>query len=125
MGPVTWGQHGGHTMGRMWPLVQSHATQPLLESSTLAFQQEHITGSGWVQPAVPTAGASSARWGHWDLEKQIKIVFHWSSAIEALRKGISSLSFLRCMPAQALDQSLEGGCTSKIPVLSSIIAYTY
>lgn len=48
-----------HPVRRMWPLLQSHTTQSLLQSSILNAQEEHTTVSGWVLPAVPTAGLNS------------------------------------------------------------------
>lgn len=47
-------------VGRMWPLLQSHATQSLLQSSILNAQEQHTADSGWGQPTVPTAGLNSA-----------------------------------------------------------------
>lgn len=50
----------------------------LFQSSQLQLsQEEHTTGSDWVQPAVPIAGASPARQSYWVLGGQIKIVSCW------------------------------------------------
>lgn len=72
MGPLLAGSMVKHSMGRMWPLLQSHTIYFLLESPTLIPPRGVHTGSGWVQLAVPTSEGSSVGQAHQDLCKHIK-----------------------------------------------------
>ena len=53
-----------HSMRAKWPLLQSQTTQCLPVSPTLIPPREWTTGSGCVQPVVPSAGAISVRQRH-------------------------------------------------------------
>ena len=49
--------------------------------------------SGWMQPAVPSAGASSARQSHWTQADRLEEYLVGDDASPACRRGLSTLSW--------------------------------
>lgn len=72
--PLVWDSMVWHSVGRTWPLLQSHIIQSLPKFPTLA-----ASGGGHCRFRLSVANCPNCRsklgrtgWGYWDLGKQTK-----------------------------------------------------
>ena len=100
-GSPNWGQHCQDSVGRMWPQLQSHTTQFLLASPTIAPLGGAHHQFSLCAATVLTAKASSAGWGYGTWETRSRQSSIGGGTGQAWGKWMSSTPLLSCVTMSA------------------------